>query len=222
MKSWTIRIISLFLTLVIIGAAISSCDSFGGKVQLVERAGLWYKKGSDIPFSGTYIESGLELKTRLEAEKSKYIGKIAKIEKRYLNGKRHGDFCAFYRNAQVAGEGSYLNGKLHGEYQERGENTSITADYVYDQGEIVRIREWWPNSIYCKRELHYKAGKMNGECKTWYPMGELESEVEMNDGKLHGLAKYYHKWGQLADMKQYFNGTIIRTFSRYELDMYQL
>jgi len=63
---------------------------------------------------------------------------------------------------------------------------------------------------------------MNGECKTWYPMGELESEVEMNDGKLHGLAKYYHKWGQLADMKQYFNGTIIRTFSRYELDMYQL
>jgi len=61
--------------------------------DLVEREGIFYKKFSDVPFSGKVT--------------GRYKGN-------YKNGKEDGAWVIFHDNGQLASKGNYKNGKLDG------------------------------------------------------------------------------------------------------------
>jgi hypothetical protein len=61
--------------------------------DLVEREGLYYKKFSDVPFTG------------------KITGKTRGA---FKNGKEDGDWVSYYNNGQLRYKGSYKNGKYEG------------------------------------------------------------------------------------------------------------
>ena len=63
--------------------------------DLVERDGVYYKKFSDVPFSGKVTEI--------------YKGSIK-------NGKREGAWISYYDNGQLDFKGNYKNGKEEGEW----------------------------------------------------------------------------------------------------------
>ena len=59
--------------------------------DLVERDGLYYKKFTDVPFTG------------------KITGKE---QGSYKNGKRHGDWVTYWDNGRLRRKGKYKNGKI--------------------------------------------------------------------------------------------------------------
>ena len=63
--------------------------------DLVKRDGIYYKKFSDVPFSGKL--TGMEQGT-------------------YKNGKKEGAWVYYYSNGQVSYKGNYKNGEREGEW----------------------------------------------------------------------------------------------------------
>ena len=63
--------------------------------DLVYRDGIYYKKFSDVPFTGTF--TGL-------------------IQCSIKNGKMEGSWVSYYENGQLESKGNYKNGKREGPY----------------------------------------------------------------------------------------------------------
>ena len=61
--------------------------------DLVQREGLYYKKSTEVPFSGTVT--------------GRYQGKIK-------NGKRDGPWVSYHENGQLSSKGPYKNGRREG------------------------------------------------------------------------------------------------------------
>jgi len=61
--------------------------------DLVQREGLYYKKSTEVPFSGTVT--------------GRYQGKIK-------NGKRDGPWFRYHENGQLSSKGPYKNGRREG------------------------------------------------------------------------------------------------------------
>ena len=79
--------------------------------DLVNRDGLFYKKDTDIPFSGKVTIGG----------KDPY-----QEEGTYKKGLREGPFVSFHNNGQLKYKGSYKDGKVEGAWEE-----------YYDKGQLM-------------------------------------------------------------------------------------
>lgn len=66
--------------------------------------------------------------------------------------------------------------------------------------------EFFPGSTQLpKLSLHWHDDKIQGQVKTWYPNGQLESQKEMNDNKKQGLSFIWYKNGDLMCLEEYDN-----------------
>ena len=86
-------------TLFIIPLVLMSLVSFPSWSETIEdlvvREGVWYKKFSDIPFTGVID---------------------GRISGKFLNGKFNGLFTHYWENGQLQTKGVYLNGKKEGRW----------------------------------------------------------------------------------------------------------
>ena len=84
-----------FPSLVALLIILSTSMSWGLTMDdLVQREGLWYKKFTDVPFTGE-IDEGLE-------------------KGNYDNGKREGPWVIYHKNGQLRHKVNYKNGKREG------------------------------------------------------------------------------------------------------------
>ena len=83
----------ILLTIIFLSLLSSSCSTPSD--ELVVREGLFYKKFSEVPFSG------------------KVTGKDNGSIK---NGKKEGDWIGYYSDGQLMYKGNYKNGKQEGEW----------------------------------------------------------------------------------------------------------
>ena len=98
--------------------------------DLVERNGLYYKKFSDIPFSGKVtqlpfgLKRGLMKNGKIEGEWITYnSASLLDSIGNYKNGKKEGEWIRYHDNGQLYSKGNYKNGEREGEwvyYQEQG------------------------------------------------------------------------------------------------------
>ena len=84
--------------------------------DLVERNDLYYKKFSDVPFTGEV--SGME------------SGK-------FKNGKKNGEFVRFYENGQLSSTGNYKDGEQDGLYQFFNKDGSLQLTETWKDGDLV-------------------------------------------------------------------------------------
>jgi antitoxin component YwqK of YwqJK toxin-antitoxin module len=56
---------------------------------------------------------------------------------------RHGLFCAYHRNGQLASEGNYLDGVEHGHWRDFHENGQLAAEGDYQHGQEVGEWKFW-------------------------------------------------------------------------------
>ena len=78
--------------------------------DLVKRDGLYYKKFSDVPFTG-------------EIEGS--------IQGRFKNGKKEGPWVSYWSNGQLDNKGDYKNGKREGPWVGYYENGQLRSKGAY-------------------------------------------------------------------------------------------
>ena len=81
--------------------------------DLVGRKGLYYKKFSDVPFTG---------KT------------TGKTQGTFKNGKKDGPFVDYWDNGQLESQGTYKNGKMDGPYVSYHDNGQFRAKGTLKDG----------------------------------------------------------------------------------------
>jgi len=102
---------------------ISGCNRAIDEVNLVQREGVYFKSGSNQPYSGdivAYYASGeVEYKFSLK------------------EGVRQGVFQRFFKDGRLHIETNYSEGIRNGKYRDYHVNGRLSSDYQISAGEIV-------------------------------------------------------------------------------------
>ena len=109
--------------------------------DLVKREGLFYKKFTDVPFTGK--TSG-------------------RLQGSYKNGKKHGPWVYYYKNGQLNYKGTYKDGKWDGPWVYYHKNGQLDIKGTYKDGkeEGPWVRYWNNGQLFSKGT--YKDGKRRG------------------------------------------------------------
>lgn len=128
-----------------------------------------------------------------------------RLAKRFgvYEGKKEGVRSTYYSDGRVKFVETYKDNKLDGE-----------------------VKRWaTENGYQLLAHLTYKAGKLHGIQKKWFPTGELHKLMRMNMGKEDGLQQAFRKNGVLYANYEARNGRVFglkRSNLCYELDNEQI
>ena len=107
----------ILLTIIFLSLLSSSCSEPND--DLVERDGVYYKKFSEVPFTGkvTGLRNGLMKNGKEDGEWviNHENGQLM-CKGNYKNGKREGSWVWYYDNGQLVSKGNYKNGEDEGEW----------------------------------------------------------------------------------------------------------
>ena len=123
--------------------------------DLVERGALYYKKFTDVPFTG-------------EVEGNEQ-GSLK-------DGKREGPWVWYHENGQLFGEGGYRDGKEEGLMVWYYENGQLFLKGEYKDGK--REGPWvkYHDNGQLEYERQYKDGKRAGSLVTYYKDGSINED----------------------------------------------
>ena len=163
------------LTICLIVFALPSWGETFTIDDLVERNDTYYKKFSNVPFTGDI--SGME------------SGSIRK-------GKKSGEWLSYHENGQLFLMQYYKDGKKEGIWEEYSVNGRIKRKEIYKNGILNSHTDFY---YYEGGQLssleNYKDGKLDGPEEYYYDNGQLMSKGNYKDGKKEGLWENYDKVG---------------------------
>jgi antitoxin component YwqK of YwqJK toxin-antitoxin module len=150
--------------------------------DLVEREGLYYKKFTDVPFTGkvTGVEQGS-----------------------FNNGKKDGPWIGYHKNGQLFDKVDYKNGKQDGPYVGYHKNGQLweKGDYRNGKKEGLWVRYWATGQFMNKgnhkimNKGNYKNGKREGPWVSYWDKGQLNYKGSFKNGKKEGPWVNYHPEG---------------------------
>ena len=134
------------------------------KEELFLRDGLYYKKFTNVPFTGEI--SGLETGSFKKGEKTGTWIKFHKngqlnYKGNYEDGKRDGLWESYYENGQLFGKGNYKDGKPEdGLWENYRENGQLWTKTNYKDGKIDGPWEIFNSDGSLSRTDFYKDGQL--------------------------------------------------------------
>jgi antitoxin component YwqK of YwqJK toxin-antitoxin module len=147
--------------------------------DLVKTDGLYYKKFSQVPFTGKITE-GL-------------------TQGSFRNGKWDGPYVDYHSNGRVFAKGTYKNGIKEGEwvwYDVYGERfPDISGTYKNGKQEGSRIG-YFKNGL-LRQKGNYKNGNREGPWAYYYENGQLMRKGTFKNGFRNGAWVYYNEDGTL-------------------------
>lgn len=110
---------------------------------------------------------------------------------------------------------SYFNGVPEGEVQLFDSKKALHCSYFIKGGKKVGEEiEYYPpqndQAALPKLSVHWNNDKIEGQVKTWYPNGQIESQREFNGNKKQGSAFAWYKNGDLMLVEEYENDLLIK------------
>ena len=137
-------------------------------------------------------------------------------EKKFKNGKLHGDWEGWYSDGSKKFIKKYRNGMLRAKQREWYPNGELLKVIIYELGVINGVyNEWWNNGEK-KVEGQYKDGKKRGQW-TYYDAGRrLRYDFYRRSGEF--LASYNFKYyanGQIKEEPSFVNGKAEGIWLRY-------
>ncbi len=110
---------------------------------------------------------------------------------------------------------SFLNGIPEGEVQLFNPDGTLKCSYGIKDGK--KQGEEWEyyasekgGQLQPKLSLHWNDDRIQGQVKTWYPTGQIESQREFNGNKKQGLSFAWYKNGDLMLVEEYENDLLIK------------
>ena len=97
--------------------------------DFVFREGLYYKKFTDVPFTGPFNGNLIGLSTG---------NVLGKAFGQLVNGKREGEWIAYHNNGQLLYKGGYIDGKLEGEWVKYFDNGKLEGKSNYKDGKLIK------------------------------------------------------------------------------------
>ena len=156
--------ITTFLTILFI--TLLSSPSWSDELSmgdLVLRSDLYYKKFTNIPFTGEVV--------------GKEIGK-------FKNGKREGYWEEYHRNGQLKWSVTYIDGLEDGSWEIFSKTGQLEVRGSHKNGRLEGVFEqYWGNGNLF-RKGNYKDGKQHGLWKLLNEDGSVEKTETYKDGEL--------------------------------------
>ena len=144
--------------------------------DLVYRDGLYYKKFTEVPFTGKIT--------------GKTIGS-------FKNGKEDGSWVYYHDNGQLDSKGDYKNGNGDGFWIGYYENGQLKSKGNWKNGK--KDGSWF--NYYQNGQLDskgdYKNGKKEGSWVSYYTNGQLDYKGEYKNGKQEGSWVWYDENGTI-------------------------
>ena len=161
---------NLFIILLVLMSLVSF-SSWGETMDdLVQREGVYYKKFSDVPFTGktTGEKQGSFMNGLREGLWISYYT-TGELDSKgnYKNGKRTGLWVLYHRNGQLWYKGKYKNGEYEGSWLS-----------YYNDGQVMQKGEFHSN----KREGLWVTYHGNGQLN-----GKLQSKGDYKNGNRVGV-----------------------------------
>lgn len=181
----------VFLPLLVFLFPVVSMGETVDRKELVVRDNLYYKKFSDLPFTGTVTG-----KQQGEAVEGKRVGvwlnfySTGQLSSRLhfsSDGIRNGEYVSYTQNGCLWSKGNIVDGKKDGWWFEYREDCGLEKKGQYDNGS--RVGQW---------TIYHQNGKKRIE-GTW-------GIDDSNDNVREGLWVYYFKNGQVH-MKGSYKGS---------------
>lgn len=149
----------------------------------------------------------------------------------FVDGKKHGVWCTYFRNGNLQDQFTYVNDKPIGEAKVYYENGNIqeegywnlkfwVGEYrrYYESGKVNYVWQFDQNGNRTgSQEYYYENGKLKakgnwvegnkqGSVMEYYVSGKLRAESQWKDNNVHGVAKEYYESGALKSELAYNNG----------------
>ena len=110
--------------------------------DLVERDGLYYKKFTDVPFTGDITDKTTQGTFRNGEKEDPSVeyqdnGQLS-YEGTYKDGEEEGPWVYYHDNGQVWYEGTYKDGIQDGPWVEYWKNGQLSSKGTYKDGELVK------------------------------------------------------------------------------------
>ena len=130
-------------------------------IDLVKRDGLFYKKFSDVPFTGKttgQVQGTFKNGKEDGSWTAYYVSGQLLFKGNWKNGKKDGSWFNYYQNGQLDSKGDYKNGKKEGSWIGYFDNGQLHYKGDYKNGK--REGYWvWNNSVMSGWTGTYKDGK---------------------------------------------------------------
>ena len=160
----------LFLLLVI------STPSWGLTMDdLVQRDGLYYKKFTDIPFTGE-VDEGTK-------------------KGPFKNGRKNGTWIWYHENGQLEWKQDFKNGILHGKSITYHDNGQLASEGNRKNGYREGTATWYYYNGQLMSEGKYKRSVLEGTWVEYFDNGQLKSKGEYKDSRREGAWVFYNKDG---------------------------
>jgi antitoxin component YwqK of YwqJK toxin-antitoxin module len=120
-------------------------------------------------------------------------------------------YQAFFQDRSLEALREVKNGKMEGEVQLFDQEGFIKTLY-HEKDEKKHGEEWeyFPKTKQPKLFLSWSEDTIQGQVKTWYENGVLESQREMTANKKHGLSFAWYPTGEVMLMEEYENDHLIK------------
>lgn len=205
-----LRGLALVLVMMLGSTGIEAWAQAVSAAELEQRGGLYYKKGSDVPFTGDMkdemsgrIEDGLrvgewvswhengEKDSSVQYEKGKishlirwHPNGVKGLESTYNEGRPHGQRLAWYENGTQQSVTNYVDGQVEGERKLWDLKGHLLLSAEYQSGKRHGATVWWYDNGQKRWETHYEEEARTGTWSQWDREGELFMQSEWAEGKL--------------------------------------
>ena len=127
-----------------------------------------------------------------------YLSGVLKREGSYKHGEKDGPETLYDYKGLKSSEINYKEGQREGKsFEWQGKNKVFEGQYVKDRL-TGAVQEWYGNGT-PKSVRHYnKAGALDGQEQSWYPIGQEYIEANYSDGQKNGE---YQEWFSNGQMK---------------------
>lgn len=153
---------------------------------------------SQLAFEGEYL-NGVPNGIHLEWYPHDSSRKVLKSKIGYKDAKLHGPRIIYFTNGVKAEESAFYNGLPDGKYSSWYENGELHEKKCYKMGKAVGAHESYhppfakgEKSKLAKLQQFDEEGQPDGEQKTYYPNGTLQSIITYNHGLKNGRQAFYN------------------------------
>lgn len=192
-------------------AAILLLASPGGMAQrvnadsLVERDGVSYRIGSQVPFTGKAERTDSTTGTRMELEyrngmpdgvmRSWYPNGQLQVEGALHGQTREGKWKAWHENGKLKRVGTFKDGKEEGRFSWYFEDGRLSKQGDYHAGKENGRWTWYHENGRKMQEGTLLDGVETGVWKEWYPNGKPKMSGSLTDGKKEGQWTWWDEEG---------------------------
>ena len=179
----------VFLPLLVFLFPVVSMGETVDRKELVVRDNLYYKKFTDVPFTGTV--TGKEQGELVEGKRVGVwldfysTGQLVSRVHFSNDGTRNGEYSRYHQNGCLWERGNFVDGEKDGRWVDFSEYCHLQELKNYDTGKLVgeRVLYWSPGVIHSKRYYNDK-GNEDG---LWFANdtdGNRVGEVVYDDGEV--------------------------------------